>query len=219
MPECNICGGNEFIRGPNGRLSGTKKFPKCKGCSSLERHRALRQIYVELNKVISFQEMSALQISKDQAIKPEWFASHELSIYDGINSIDIQKIDRLDKSYDLVICNHVLEHIEKDIQALKELMRITSDRGFFQLSTPDPCRLQKTKDWGYPDDNKHGHYRVYGIDIEEKFKKAFLSDGNIITIKIFMTDPVTELNDLFFFFTRSIKTAFLIKEIIKSAKR
>ncbi|NJK54478.1 MAG: class I SAM-dependent methyltransferase [Pleurocapsa sp. SU_5_0] len=211
MSVCNICGGNEFISGPGGRLSLTGKPPKCKGCSSLERHRCLREIYLQLNNFMPFKKMSALQISKDRAIDPEWFASHELSIYGGDNSIDIQNIGRQDNRYDVVICNHVLEHIENDYLALKELMRVSSDSGFFQLAVPDPCYLKKTQDWGYPDENKHGHYRMYGIDIEERFEKVFSSE--VEKIKVFVVDPVTGLNDLFFFFTRSLKVASLIKGI------
>jgi hypothetical protein len=211
MPVCNICGGNEFVSGPKGRFSITGKPPRCKGCSSLERHRCLREIYLQLNKLMSFKEMSALQISKDRAIDPQWFASHELSIYGGNNSIDIQNIGRQDKRYDIVICNHVLEHIENDYLALKELMRVTSDSGFFQLAVPDPCRLKKTKDWGYPNEKKHGHYRMYGIDIEEKFAKVFNSE--IQKIQVLIVDPVTQLNDLFFFFTRSLKIASLLKKL------
>ena len=160
MKVCNICGGNKFASGPGGRLSETGKLPKCESCSSLERHRCLREIYIQLKKNISFEEMSALQISKDKAIDPAWFNYHELSVYGGENSIDIQNIGRQDKRYNIVICNHVLEHIENDYLALKELMRVTSNNGFFQLAVPDPYRLKKTKEWGYPDKKKHGHYRI-----------------------------------------------------------
>lgn len=72
-------------------------------------------------------------------------------------------------------------------------MRITSERGFFQLSIPDPCHLEKTKDWGYPDEKKHAHYRVYGIDIEKKFKQAFLENSDVIMVKVISEDPLTEL--------------------------
>lgn len=211
MPICNICGGNEFVSGPGGRLSDTGKLPKCKSCSSLERHRCLRSIYLQIKEYVSFENMSALQISKDKAIDPKWFYSHELSIYGGDNSIDIQNIGRQDKRYDIVICNHVLEHIENDYLALKELMRVTSDTGFFQLAVPDPYRLKKTKDWGYPDKNKHGHYRMYGIDIDERFAKVFNSE--VYKIKVLIKDSATDFQDLFFFFTRSHEVYSSIQKI------
>ncbi|NJR44626.1 MAG: hypothetical protein HC775_01745 [Hyellaceae cyanobacterium CSU_1_1] len=52
---------------------------------------------------------------------------------------------------------------------------------------------------------------MYGIDIEERFEKVFSSE--VEKIKVFVVDPVTGLNDLFFFFTRSLKVASLIKGI------
>jgi predicted SAM-dependent methyltransferase len=110
--------------------------------------------------------MSALQISEDKAINPGWFASLELSVYGGSNSIDIQNIDRLDQSYDIVICNHVLEHVKNDMEALQNLMRIASQHGFLQLSVPDPVRRSQTADWGYPNWTQHGHYRLYGKDVD-----------------------------------------------------
>lgn len=215
MPVCNICGSQKFGKGPGGRLSTTGKFPKCLNCFSLERHRSLRRVYQQLLDSLSFKSMSALLISKDKAINPKWFDSLEVSIYGGSNSIDIQNIDRADKSYDAVICNHVLEHIKDDIQALKELMRIVSDRGFLQLSTPDPFRRAKTTDWGYPDWKQHGHYRLYGKDIENKFQEAFSPE--IHQIKVFGADPVTGMSDMCFFFTRSKSIASAIqKQVIQN---
>ncbi len=211
MPVCNICGGNEFIPGPGGRLSATGVPPKCKKCYSLERHRTLRQVYLQLSQDISFKEMSTLQISKDHSIDPKWFSSHELSVYDGSNSIDIQDIDREDQQYDIVICNHVLEHVENDKKALKEMIRIVSLSGFLQLSMPDPCRLKVTKDWGYPDQKKHGHYRVYGIDIRNKFKEVLPADMKLIEVVV--ADPVTGMESLLFFLTRHQKFVPLIKKV------
>jgi SAM-dependent methyltransferase len=210
MPICNICGCQNFVAGPGGRMSSTGKPPKCQNCFSLERHRSLRQVYLKLNKFIPFKSLSALQISPDKAIQLEWFASLEVSSYGSSNSIDIQKIDRGDKSYDIVVCNHVLEHVKDDDKALKELMRITSDRGFLQLGVPDPCRLQKTKDWGYPDEKQHGHFRLYGSDIQAKFQQVFPPD--VHQLKVLIDDPVTAMTDLYFFFTRSEFIASVIRE-------
>lgn len=213
MPVCNICGSQKFGFGPGGRVSVTGKHPKCLNCFSLERHRALRKVYVQLLDSLPFHQMSALLISPDKAIEPRWFKSFEVSVYGDSNSIDIQNINKPDKSYDVVICNHVLEHVENDTKALQELMRIVSDFGFLQLSVPDPVRRPKTTDWGYPKLEQHGHYRLYGKDIELKFLQIFSFD--IYQSKIFSVDPVTGMSDVYFFFTRSSSVATAIEKQVK----
>lgn len=103
--------------------------------------------------------------------------------------------------------------MENDTKALQELMRIVSDVGFLQLSVPDPVRRPKTTDWGYPKLEQHGHYRLYGKDIESKFSQIFSPD--IHQIKIFSFDPVTGMSDVYFFFTRSSSVASAIEKQIK----
>ncbi len=41
-----------------------------------------------------------------------------------------------DQSYDLVLCYHVLEHIEADRQAMRELFRILRPGGYCLIQTP-----------------------------------------------------------------------------------
>lgn len=72
-----------------------------------------------------------------------------------------------DASFDWVICNHVLEHVEDDVLALKELVRICTDEGAIQVSFPMPHWLPETKDWGYPRPEDHGHFRYYGADVSK----------------------------------------------------
>ncbi len=170
MSICNICGGNSFASGPNGRLSKLGSLPRCEKCQSLERHRAFRDIADKLRSRFDFSEMSALQFSKDLSFQPIWFRNHLLSIYGGANSFDLQNINLPNDAFDFIICNHVIEHIADDRSGLKELLRIVTSSGIIFLSFPDPLGRAKTQDWGFPDENKHGHYRVYGADAVDKFK-------------------------------------------------
>ena len=53
--------------------------------------------------------------------------------------LDIQDTRLSDESWDVVICNHVLEHVEDFRKALKELHRIIKPHGFLICSFPmDP---------------------------------------------------------------------------------
>ncbi|MER2533954.1 MAG: methyltransferase domain-containing protein [Rhizobiaceae bacterium] len=169
QPTCPICGGTEFGPGPKGRRSPNGAMPRCAGCQSLERHRIFRIMFDRLGPE-NFAEWTAIQFSPDATIDPAWFAAHELSVYGGPTSLDIQRIDRPDAAYDLVACSHVIEHVGDDRAALHELLRIARTDGLLYLAFPDPFREAVTRDWGFPKPEKHGHWRVYGADVVERFR-------------------------------------------------
>lgn len=78
--------------------------------------------------------------------------------------MNLENINRASDSYDVVICNHILEHIRDDRRAFREIMRILKTTGLFQFTVPLPQTRAVTKEWGYPD-HPHGHYRLYGRDL------------------------------------------------------
>mgnify|MGYP003634014708 FL=1 len=196
---CPICGSTAFTTGPNGRLSPDGALPRCQGCRSLERHRAYRTVFAGLDPS-RFAELQVLQFSPDPAVGRDWFARHEVSEYGTDTELDLQAIDRPDASYDLVVVNHVLEHVPDDLAALRELDRVTRPDGFVFLSVPDPARVPATRHYGRAREDKHGHWRVYGPDIAERFDEA-LPDGFVVTLK--PSDPVTGAPDTAFLITRS----------------
>ena len=49
---------------------------------------------------------------------------------------DITKIDEDNKSFHLIICFHVLEHILDDDKAIKELYRILKKNGILIIQVP-----------------------------------------------------------------------------------
>lgn len=198
LSACNICGSTAFRDGPGGRrFNGIP--PTCEKCGSLERHRALRSIFNRLDTSL-FTDLIALQFSLDPSIDEKWFRRCDRSIYGKRNSYDLQKIPLPVGAYDVVVCNHVIEHVEDDRAAFTELCRITSARGFAFVSVPNPAERQKTADWGYPNPEDHGHYRVYGADIVDRIK-AYLPDTWCVMIKD--TDPVTRREDIGFILSKA----------------
>jgi SAM-dependent methyltransferase len=164
-PRCIICGSKKFKAGPYDRLGANGKLPKCVRCRSMERHRAFHKIFLRIG-IGEFKAWRCLQFSKDPTVIARWFAHFERSLYGESNSLDLQAIDRPDASYDLIVCNHVLEHVPDYRTALRELARVLNARGFLLLSFPNPHRLEKTVDWGFPKPEEFGHYRNFGRDIE-----------------------------------------------------
>lgn len=194
---CAICGGDSFGIGPGGRRAVTGALPRCENCQSLERHRAIRGFFDRIYDRDLFGRLDVLQFSKDPAVRPEWFRHYEYSVYEGHNSLDMQNIQRDTHSYDLVISNHVLEHVPSDGDALQELCRVVKDDGIVFLTVPDPERRATTTDWGYPDANRHGHFREYGSDIAERFAKHIPS---MLAFRAKLEDSVTKTPDTAFIF-------------------
>lgn len=190
--RCNICGGTRFGLGPYGRLSQSGKKPWCRTCRSLERHRAFHKILQRLDPA-QFAAWRCLQFSKDSTADPAWFKSFEISIFGKENSLDLQNIARADASYDVIICNHILEHVPDYHAALKELRRILDPRGFLLLSFPDPHRVAQTRDWGYPDPAEHDHYRVFGRDVEAELEATM---AGCQVARVVERDDVTGFTDM-----------------------
>lgn len=209
-PPCNICGGATYGPGPGGRMSATGVPPRCETCQSLERHRTLRAVHEDLKRHIPYEEMSCLQLSVDRAIEDSWFASRLVSEYEVTHSLDIQDLGLPSRAFDIVICNHVLEHVEQDRKAMRELLRVTTDRGFLQVAFPDPARNAATRDWGYPNWDDHGHFRIYGMDVCDKLREA--ADGAYF-IQFPTKDPSTNMQDIYFFLTRSATVAEALRSI------
>ena len=186
--RCNICLGTQFEPGPNERKSATGKLPRCTRCRSLERHRQLRQVYAQIpDRYLS--GLDVLQLSPDIGVDPIWFSCYEISLFGGDNSLDLEAIDRMDASYDLVICNHVLEHVADDRKGLQELIRIARPEGLIQITVPSPYTRAVTVDWGYPKEEAHGHYRGYGKDFLQRFTEA---EPGATVLQVEVIDQVTD---------------------------
>ena len=161
--------------------------------------------------------MKALQFSGDPSVDKDWFGSLEVSVYKKRNSLDLEKIDRKSESYHVVICNHVLEHVKDDRQAFREMMRVLNRTGILQFTVPSPHRYAITDEWGYPDPDRHHHYRVYGRDLVQRFSEAV---PNARILGAAGTDDVTGVSYLVYFASldgtvldsirRSVGTAFRV---------
>ncbi|MCX6240489.1 MAG: methyltransferase domain-containing protein [Bacteroidetes bacterium] len=98
---------------------------------------------------------------------------HQGFYYDKNTAVlDITKLEFEDNTFDVVICNHVLEHIPDDHKAISELYRVLKPGGWAILQVPISGILEKTfedpsvttaeereKIYGQFD-----HVRIYGQD-------------------------------------------------------
>jgi SAM-dependent methyltransferase len=195
---CNICGGTTFGAGPAGRMTADGKPPHCTGCDSLERHRANRQLFESLPLgFLSWRR--ALQFSPDMALSPAWFRHFEVSIYGGSNSLDLQKIDRADGSYDFVSLSHVFEFVPDDLRSFKEIIRILSPAGLVHIVLSQPDSRAKSLDFAAAT-GTHGYFHLYGRDFAERFR---LDAHGLHLLIVAGRDPATGARELTHLIARS----------------
>src|SRR5690606_34800846 len=97
-----------------------------------------------------------------------------------LRSVDITCMPYPDASFDMIIANHVLEHVRNDRQALDEIVRVLRPGGVAILQTPYSAVLHSTwEDAGISTDNarlqafgQEDHVRLFGKDIFQRIEAA-----------------------------------------------
>ena len=198
MEICIICSGVDFLAGYGNRKSITGKLPTCATCGAVERHRVIRGVY---NSLSSFtKNMSVLQFAPDNSLNPIFFKKLDFSVYGGENSLDLNDIKLPDSSYDLIVSNHVLEHVKDPILAIKEMLRVVGDFGFVHICIPSPTLNYSTRDWGYPDPANAYHYRWYGADAGKIFSAI---SNSLHVIAVTGRDSITDTYEIIYFISRN----------------
>lgn len=154
----------------------------CPRCGSLQRTRRLWQI---LNDGLMDDRSRILDFSPSRSLfrlmknKPHYISSDFAGEFLSAVSFDITKIDTKSESFDLVICYHILEHIEDDLEAMAELFRVLKKGGHALIQTPFK------KGEIYEDDTivapeqreihfgQFDHVRIYSIEgLKERLENA-----------------------------------------------
>ena len=91
--------------------------------------------------------------------------------------MNIEDIDYKSDSFDLILCNHVLEHVLNDTKALIELERILNPLGILLLTVPGDWEREQTIEYNHPDNN--GHYRDYGLNFSKLLQDIFANVESI----------------------------------------
>ena len=156
------------------------------GTLSLERH---RQMWLYLKNETDFftKNLKVLHIAPEQEFLRKFKKMKNLDYIsaDLFSPIVDVKADILDlpfknEEFDVVICNHVLEHIENDGKAMSELFRVMKKGGWGILQVPMKNSLEKTyEDFSITDPKErqkhfgqYDHVRWYGMDYFERLKNA-----------------------------------------------
>ena len=156
---------------------------------SLERHRLL-WLYLKNETSFFKAKLKVLHFAPESALMNQFKKLKNLS-YDTIDlnspiadiKADICDLPFLDNSYDLILCNHVLEHIVDDNKAIRELYRVLKKNGIGIFQVPiDYNRDTTFEDFSVTNKKErnklfgqYDHVRIYGLDFFDRLQKAGFS--------------------------------------------
>jgi len=183
--QCSIC--EKRLR----RFVQLGEDKLCPNCGSLSRDRRLWEILsseflTEQAEVLDFSPSRSLyRVLKEISLIS--YSSTDLSgDFLSDYQYDIANIDAPDQKYDLIICYHVLEHIENDYQAISEMYRVLKKEGTCIIQTPFKqgsiyenlsikSKEARLKHFGQKD-----HVRIYSIN---GLKERLIANGFDVAVK------------------------------------
>lgn len=178
--QCNICkiGLRKFATHGN-----SEKI--CPNCGSRSRTRRLYNHIIENNlltgNVLHFSPPKCLynKFKKEESIV--YYPSDYENEFTADYNFDITKINLPDGSMDLIICYHILEHVQNDYIAISELKRVLNDKGILLLQTPFKSgNIYEDETIITPDERKIAfgqadHVRIYSKNgLKERLKQQGL---------------------------------------------
>jgi len=212
--ECNVCHHSyrQFL--PYGRKARSNAL--CPNCLSLERHRMMwwflenkTDFFTKGHKILHIAPELCF-LKPFEALHQENYITADLESPLAKIKLDVLHMPFDEASFDIIFCNHVLEHVDDDRQAMAEIYRVLRPGGWAILQIPlfhplpdktyedasitDPAAREKA--FGQRD-----HVRLFGkdyldrlssvgFDAEEIDPKDYLSAGEIKRHALPMDEPV-----------------------------
>jgi SAM-dependent methyltransferase len=158
----------------------------CPSCTSLERHRLLA---IADQRTSFFANRDVLHFAPEDCMR-KYLATRSMSSYKTADlfaenvdyKLNIENIDLPEHSVDVVLCLHVLEHVNDD-KATRELYRILRPGGLLIAMFPvvegwgrsfeDPTKTSPAERLMYF--GQHDHVRFFGADARERLAKPGFS--------------------------------------------
>lgn len=186
---CPVCGKGfrKFL--PYGRIN-PRPNALCPNCMSLERHRAI-WLYLKEKTDFFTTNLKVLHVAPEACFMPAFERQHRDGyVTADIESplakvkMDIHQIPFPENTFDVVLCNHVLEHVNDDIKAMSEIHRVLKPGGFSILQVPffDPVGETTVEDLTITDPKQRetlfgqdDHVRKYGKDYVQRIARAGLN--------------------------------------------
>ena len=183
--QCPVCQHRYRKFLPYGRVA--RENALCPNCLALERHRLL-WMYLQERTSIFTQEHRMLHVAPEYCFIDRFARLEQLDyVTADLESpladikMDIHQMPFEANSFDSVLCNHVLEHVDNDLLALGEIYRVLKPGGWAIVQVPffpplpdktleDPSvqtAAERFEKYGQED-----HVRLYGNDYQQRLQSC-----------------------------------------------
>lgn len=185
---CPICNHSYSKFLPYGRIH-PRENALCPHCLSLERHRLIwmylkdKTNFFSSNLRVLHIAPEACFIKRFEKIHRDRYITADIESPLAKVKMDVHAIPFDENTFDVVLCNHVLEHVRDDLKAMSEIKRVLKPQGFAILQVPffspvpavtfedntmsDPREREKV--FGQAD-----HVRKYGNDYAQRIESVGL---------------------------------------------
>jgi SAM-dependent methyltransferase len=169
---------------------------------TLERHRLMWLYLKNESNFFTAGNLDVLHIAPEQCFYGKFKVQKNLNYLTGdlVSPLadlhfDLHQIPLEDNRFDVVFCNHVMEHVDDPIQCMKELFRVMKPGGWAIMQVPQDMSRETT----YEDPSiidpaereKHfwqkDHVRLFGRDYPHWVEKAGFA--------VYIYDPKKHFND------------------------
>jgi len=173
---------------------------------SLERHRLI-WLYLKNETDFFSASKKVLHLAPEQCFLKLFKAQKNLNyitadLYSPIADVkaDICDLPFEENSFDVVFCNHVLEHIEDDKKSMSELYRVLKPGGMGIFQIPQDLTLETTyEDFSITSEEErkkhfgqYDHVRVYGKDYFNRLRAVGFKVNEIDYSKTLSADLITK---------------------------
>ncbi len=157
----------------------------CPGSLTLERHRLL-WLYLQEKTNFFDKPIRLLHVAPEICFVERFerlshidYLSADLDSPWAQVKMDLHDVPFADNSFDVALCNHVMEHVRDDIRCMQEILRVLKPGGWAIIQSPtydlettyeDPSIVDpKERERAYGQDD---HLRRYGHDYGDRLRQA-----------------------------------------------
>ena len=180
---CPVCGKHSRVFMKFGY--NPRDDAQCPYCHSLERHRLIWLFLQRRTRFFSDKYDRVLHVAPETCFEKRFksvlksaYLTADLNNPSAMIKMDVTNIKYPDNTFDVIMCNHVLEHVPDDKKAMKAFYRVLKPDGWAIITVPIVSDMtyeddsvvspnDRLKIYGHPE-----HVRNYGHDYMDRLREA-----------------------------------------------